>query len=197
MHPRPVVPGIHHFCHHHSRSSMNATNSFVNYPDQIHDYWGHPRSVPVWMTLTSLSGTDGLLNTSMRTSFARCWKLVDASLLSAMESTCASMCLTPILIANRKLAKKASYSALLFVLLKSRRMAYVNSCLSWLTSLSLAPAPSSLDAPSVYNNHGSSICLFSAFSSALHSLSLSSGTSVMKSAKTWPLIDGRGLKTTL
>ncbi|MFS7936853.1 hypothetical protein Hanom_Chr05g00420681 [Helianthus anomalus] len=114
-----------------------------------------------------------------------------------MESTCASMCLTPILIANLKPARKASYSASLFVLLISNRMAYVNSCLSGLTNRSLAPAPSSIDTPSVYSSHGSSTCCFSAFSIALHSRSLSSGTSVMKSASTWPLIVGLDLKTTL
>ncbi|MFS7905732.1 hypothetical protein Hanom_Chr01g00051161 [Helianthus anomalus] len=39
--------------------------------------------VPYWMTLTWRRGTKGFCRISMRISFARCWKLVDASFDSA------------------------------------------------------------------------------------------------------------------
>ncbi|MFS7979071.1 hypothetical protein Hanom_Chr10g00923041 [Helianthus anomalus] len=39
--------------------------------------------VPYWMTLTWRRGTEGFWRISMRISFAKCWKLVDASFDSA------------------------------------------------------------------------------------------------------------------
>ncbi|MFS7973075.1 hypothetical protein Hanom_Chr09g00852331 [Helianthus anomalus] len=91
VHAGPVIPGIHDFGHYHAWSGVYATYALVYLSDEvcgilrvvasqeyaiigvIHDV------VSYWMTLTWCRGTEGFCRILMRTSFAKCWKLVDAS----------------------------------------------------------------------------------------------------------------------
>ncbi|MFS7972898.1 hypothetical protein Hanom_Chr09g00850251 [Helianthus anomalus] len=83
VHTRPIIPRIHDFGHHHAWSCVYATHSLVYLSDEYAIIGVIQDVVSYWMTLTWRRGTEGFCRISMRISFARCWKLVDASFDSA------------------------------------------------------------------------------------------------------------------